>query len=156
MLRLLVLCTHNSARSQMAEGWLRQLLSRAGIEAEVCSAGTEKTLVKPDAIQAMAECGIDLSRHHSKTLQEVPALDRFDAVLTVCDSANDQCPIFPSPTRRYHLGLPDPSGGDADRWRQSRDQIGRVMKALVDSLGQGRWPEVSELEAQVRRYRPIR
>lgn len=147
MLRLLVLCTHNSARSQMAEGWLRHLLARAGIQAEAFSAGTEKTLVKPGALQAMAECGIDLSEHRSKTLQEVPALDRFDAVLTVCDSANDQCPLFPSPTRRYHVSLPDPSGGDADRWRQSRDQIGRVMKALVDALGQGRFPELGELEA---------
>lgn len=144
--RLLVLCTHNSARSQMAEGWLRRLSQDAGLEAEIWSAGTEKTQVKPPAIEVMAEIGIDLSHHRSKTIDEVPNDPPMDAVITVCDSANDACPTFPGKTRRYHVSLPDPSGHDLERWRQSRDQIGRVMKALVEELKAERWPAADLLE----------
>lgn len=146
MKRLLVLCTHNSARSQMAEGWLRKLARDAGLEAEIMSAGTEKTIVKPPAIQVMGEIGIDLSSQWSKTIQEIPGGDKIDAVITVCDSANNACPLFPGRTRRYHVSLSDPSGQDLDRWRQSRDQVGRVMKVVVDELAAGRWPEAQALE----------
>jgi arsenate reductase (thioredoxin) len=146
MKRLLVLCTHNSARSQMAEGWLRKLARDAPLEAEILSAGTEKTLVKPPAIQVMGEIDIDLSSHWSKTIEEIPEIDNIDAVITVCDSANDACPMFPGNTRRYHVSLPDPSGGDLDRWRQSRDQVGRVMKVLIDELASGRWADAHALD----------
>lgn len=141
--RLLVLCTHNSARSQMAEGWLRHLAGRPDLQAEVWSAGTEKTRVKPEAIQVMKEVGIDLSSHTSKTLEEVPDLDGFDAVLTVCDSANQACPLFPGETRRYHVSVPDPSGHDLDRWREVRDQLERLSRRLLEDLP--RWPTQEEL-----------
>jgi arsenate reductase len=149
MKRILVMCTHNSARSQMGEGWLRKLAQQAGLEADIWSAGTEKTLVKPPAIQVMEEIGIDLDTHTSKTVAEIPNPDNFDAVLTVCDSANDACPYFPAQTRRYHVSLPDPSGHDLERWRQSRDQIGRVMTAFVNQLANGQWPTAEELNQAV-------
>lgn len=146
MKRLLVLCTHNSARSQMAEGWLRKFAREAGLEVEILSAGTEKTIVKPPAIQVMGEIGIDLSSHWSKTVHEIPGTDQIDAVITVCDSANDACPPFPGHTRRYHVSLSDPSGHDLERWRQSRDQVGRVMKFMIDELASGRWPAAQALD----------
>lgn len=143
--RLLVLCTHNSARSQMAEGWLRRLTTLAGLSADIWSAGTEKTRIKPEATQVMGEIGIDLGQHWSKTTEEVPHRDTFDAVITVCDSAHEACPFFPA-ARRYHVSLPDPSGHDLDRWRQSRDQVGRVMKALVHELAADQWPTQEALD----------
>ncbi|MBT9584089.1 arsenate reductase ArsC [bacterium] len=148
------MCTHNSARSQMAEGWLRKLAREAGLEADIWSAGTEKTLVKPPAIQVMEEIGVDLKTHSSKTLDDIPYPDNFDAVLTVCDSANDACPYFPAQTRRYHVSLPDPSGHDLERWRQSRDQIGRVMNVFVNHLWVGLWPTPEALEQARERARP--
>jgi arsenate reductase len=103
--RVLILCTHNSARSQMAEGFLRRL---AGDRFEVASAGTEQTEVRPEAITAMRTRGIDISSHTSKTL------DRFlgqpwDYVITVCDQANESCPVFPGAKHRLHWSFPDPS-----------------------------------------------
>ena len=103
--RVLFLCTHNSARSQMAEGFLRRL---AGDRFEVASAGTAATRVHPLALQAMAEVGIDLSTHTSKTVDRV--LDRpWNYVITVCDSANERCPLFPGQTTRLHWSFDDPS-----------------------------------------------
>src|SRR5687768_9722331 len=94
--RVLFLCTHNSARSQMAEGLLRHL---AGERFEAYSAGTEATRVRPLAIKAMAELGIDISAQQSKTLERY--LDQpFEAVITVCDDANQACPIFPGGQQR--------------------------------------------------------
>ncbi|HET9492256.1 MAG TPA: arsenate reductase ArsC [Methylomirabilota bacterium] len=123
--RVLFLCTHNSARSQMAEGFLRAL---AGERFEVASAGTEATRVHPLAMRAMAEAGIDLSGHTSKTLD--PLVDEpWDYVITVCDSANEQCPVFPRTTTRLHWSFEDPSraaGSEGDRlevFRRVRDQI---------------------------------
>lgn len=144
--RLLVLCTHNSARSQMAEGWFRRLAAEAALDAEIWSAGTEKTLVKPPAIEVMGEVGIQLSGHWSKTMDEVPQLNEMDAVITVCDSANQSCPLVLGNTRRFHVSLPDPSGHDLERWRQSRDQVGRVMKVFVEALKAGGWPTAEALE----------
>ena len=123
--RVLFLCTHNSARSQMAEALLR---AKAGDRFEVASAGTEATHVRPLAVKAMAEIGIDLGGHTSKTL------DRFvqqpwDFVITVCDSANEACPVFPAAAKRLHWSFPDPSqatGDDEQRlavFQQVRDQI---------------------------------
>jgi len=123
--RALFLCTHNSARSQMAEGLLRHL---GGDRFEVHSAGTEATRVRPLAIKAMNELGIDISTQRSKTLD--PYVDqRFDYVITVCDDANESCPIFPNATHRLHWSLPDPSkatGTETEQlgiYRQVRDDL---------------------------------
>ena len=103
--KVLFLCTHNSARSQMAEGYLRHA---AGDLFDVTSAGTEATAVRPLAIAAMREIGIDISKQTSKTLE--PFIDKkFDYVITVCDDANESCPVFPNATHRLHWSLPDPS-----------------------------------------------
>lgn len=123
--RVLFLCTHNSARSQMAEGLLRALgAGRYTVE----SAGTVATRVRPEAIAAMHELSIDISNHESKTLErflEQP----FDEVVTVCDDAHETCPIFPNAKRRRHWPIPDPSGvqgSDAERlhaFRSARDML---------------------------------
>lgn len=145
MTRLLVLCTHNSARSQMAEGWLRLLAAARGLELDVHSAGTERTFVKPDAIAVMAEVGVDLSTHTSKRLDEVADPWAFDVVLTVCDSANEACPVYPARTTRLHVAFPDPSGHPLERWRVVRDAIGAAMVRLVDALAAGRAPTEAEV-----------
>jgi len=123
--RILFLCTHNSARSQMAEGLLRQL---AGDRFEVMSAGTEATHIRPLAIRAMDEIGIDISGQESKTLDRY--LDEpFDYVITVCDDANEACPFFPGAANRLHWSFEDPSrveGSEEERlavFRSVRDQI---------------------------------
>jgi arsenate reductase len=103
--RVLFLCTHNSARSQMAEGLLRHL---AGDRFEAHSAGTEATRVRPLAIRAMQELGVDISAQESKTLERY--LDQpFDKVITVCDQANEACPVFFGARERLHWSFPDPS-----------------------------------------------
>jgi arsenate reductase (thioredoxin) len=103
--RVLFLCTHNSARSQMAEGYLRHL---AGDRFEVASAGTEARGVHPLAVRAMAEDGIDISGHRSKTLDQFLEAT-WDYVVTVCDSANETCPLFPRAAMRVHWSFDDPS-----------------------------------------------
>jgi arsenate reductase len=123
--RVLFLCTHNSARSQMAEGFLRAM---AGDRFEAGSAGTEKTAVNPLAIRAMAERGIDLSGHTSKLYSD-KALPSWDYLITVCDDANERCPWVPGSVRRLHWSFPDPSratGTEEERlavFRRVRDQI---------------------------------
>ena len=103
---VLFLCTHNSARSQIAEAVLRKLDTTGTFEAY--SAGTEKTFVRPLAIEVMQDWNVDMSSHTSKTLDQF--LDKkIDIVVTVCDSANDTCPIFPGATKRLHWSFPDPS-----------------------------------------------
>ena len=145
MIRVLVLCTHNSARSQMAEGWLRRHAAARGVELDVHSAGTERTFVKPDAITAMAEVDVDLTVHTSKRLDEVADPWAFDVVLTVCDSANEACPVYPARTTRLHVAFPDPSGHPLARWREVRDAIGDAMARLVDALAEGRNPTEDEV-----------
>lgn len=144
-LRLLVLCTHNSARSQMAEGWLRRHAEAAGLAAEVWSAGTEATRVKDEAIEVMDEVGIDLSTHTSKTLWDIPDPWGFDVVVTVCDSANEACPAYPAQTTRLHVSFPDPSGLDLDAWRRVRDAIGAMGERLVAVLSRGGTPRKEDL-----------
>src|SRR3954470_3343373 len=128
--RVLFLCTHNSARSQMAEGFLRQL---GGDRFEAFSAGTEATRVRPLAVRAMAEEGIDISRQESKTLDRYLG-EPFDAVITVCDQAAEACPVFPGAKRRLHWSFPDPSqasGTEAEQlvvYRQVRDDIDRRIR----------------------------
>ena len=132
--RMLFLCTHNSARSQMAEGLLRHL---AGDRFEVYSAGTEATSVRPEAIAAMAELGVDISGQESKTLDRYLS-ESFDCAITVCDDANEACPVFPGAKTRLHRSFRDPSratGSDEERlvvFRVVRDEIrGRIERELV-------------------------
>ena len=132
--RILFLCTHNSARSQMAEGLLRYL---GGDRFEVFSAGTEATHVRPLAIKAMAELGIDISQQQSKTLERY-LNEPFDDVITVCDTAAEACPIFPSAAHRRHWSLQDPSqatGSEAEQlavYRHVRDEIqARIQDELL-------------------------
>lgn len=136
-MRLLVLCTHNSARSQMAEGWLRRLAREAGVALEVWSAGTEASSVKPESVAVMREVGIDSSDHSSKSLFDLPDPWNFDIVLTVCDTADEACPAYPDATTRVHVSFPDPSGEPLERWREVRDAIGVVCRKLVDLIEAG-------------------
>ena len=134
--RVLFLCVGNSARSQMAEGWLRHL---AGDRFEAASAGTRPTGVHPLAVEAMREVGIDLSGHRSKSAEEY-AGQRFDYVVTVCDPAREACPLFPGAGAMLHWSFDDPAaatGTDRERravFRRVRDEIGeRIRKRLVVS-----------------------
>lgn len=128
--RVLFLCTHNSARSQMAEGLLRQL---GGAQFAAFSAGTEATQVRPLAIRAMAEVGIDIFDQQSKTLDRY-LNEAFDAVITVCDDANEACPVFYGARRRLHWSLPDPSratGTEEEQlaeYRSVRDALRRRIE----------------------------
>ena len=133
--RVLFICTHNSARSQMAEGLLRHL---AGDRFEAFSAGTEATLVRPLAIKAMAEIGIDISGQTSKTLNRY-LNEPFAMVITVCDSAAETCPIFPGAAQRRHWSLPDPSkatGSESEQlavYRRVRDELrARIENELLE------------------------
>jgi arsenate reductase (thioredoxin) len=105
MKKILVLCTGNSCRSQIAEGYLRQF---AGNKAEVFSAGIETHGVNPRAIAIMKEDGIDISHHTSNNMNEYRAID-FDFVITVCDNAKERCPFFPSSAKKFHHNFPDPA-----------------------------------------------
>ena len=121
--RVLILCTGNSARSQMAEGYLRHA---AGDRYEVFSAGTRPVGLNPNAVKAMAEVGIDISGHRSKSVDEFSG-QQFDYVITVCDNAKEACPIFPGPGKRLHHSFEDPAAAAADqqlaKFREVRDQI---------------------------------
>lgn len=132
--RVLFVCTHNSARSQMAEALLRAL---GGDQFEVESAGTEPGTLHPMAIQAMAENGVDISLQESKSVERFVD-DAFELVITVCDEANEVCPYFPNAKRRLHWSFPDPSratGDDDARFRvfaDVRDAIRtRIERELV-------------------------
>jgi arsenate reductase len=137
--RVLFLCTHNSARSQMAEGWLRHL---AGDRFEVHSAGTEATRVRPLAVRAMAEAGVDIAGHASKTLERYLG-QPWDYVITVCDDANDACPLFPGGRRRLHWPFPDPSratGTEEEQlavYRRVRDAIRARIEAMIAGASGG-------------------
>jgi arsenate reductase (thioredoxin) len=127
--RVLFLCTHNSARSQMAEGFLRAM---AGDRFEAGSAGTEKTSVNPLAIRAMAELGIDLGGHTSKLYADV-ASGPWDYLITVCDDANERCPWVPGSVKRLHWSFPDPSratGSEEERLAV----LGRVRDQIQERL----------------------
>ena len=144
--RVLFLCTHNSARSQMAEGLLRGL---APDRFDAFSAGTEATRVRPLAIRAMADLGIDIAGHESKTLDRYLP-EPFDEVITVCDAANESCPVFRGATKRRHWSFDDPSkatGTEEEQlavYRRVRDQIcGRIERELLAARREpGRHPGV--------------
>jgi len=132
--RVLILCTGNSARSQMAEGLLRY---DAGDRFEVFSAGVAPSRVRPEAIAVMKELGIDLSNHRSKHVDEF-AGQGFDYVLTVCDHAREACPIFPAQTMTVHHNFVDPAGCDGSEgerlavFRRVRDEIREYLKTFPD------------------------
>ncbi len=129
--RILILCTGNSARSQMAEGILRALCRTA----EVSSAGTHPTRVHPLAIEAMREIGIDISAQRSKSMREFLE-KKFDAVITVCDTAAQECPAFPRATERIHWSIEDPAaiGSGEEKlavFRRVRDVLRAKLAGLL-------------------------
>lgn len=133
MKNILVLCTGNSCRSQIAEGYLRHF---AGSRATVYSAGIQTHGVNPKAVQVMAEDGIDISSHTSNNVDEYLDIP-FDYVITVCDNANENCPFFPTRAQRFHQNFPDPAkatGTDEqvmDEFRKVRGQIKAYSKEFV-------------------------
>ena len=136
MKKVLFLCTHNSCRSQMAEGLVNHYL---GTTHRACSAGTEATRVHPLAIRVMAELGIDISGHCSKTLDRF-AGEQFDHVITLCGSANEQCPLFFGGVRRVHMGFDDPSmakGAEEhvlEEFRRVRDELKDKLTAYLTGV----------------------
>jgi arsenate reductase len=126
--RVLILCTGNSARSQMAEGLLRH---DAGDRFEVESAGTKPGIVRPEAIAAMHELGIDISGHRSKSVDEFLS-QHFDFIVTVCDNANESCPIFPGTGTRLHHSFEDPPPASEGTERERMAIFRRVRDELRD------------------------
>ncbi len=135
--RVLILCTGNSARSQMAEGLLRQ---DAGERFAVESAGTKPGMVRPEAIAVMKELGIDISGHRSKHVDEFEG-QRFDYVITVCDNARESCPVFFGAAKRLHQSFDDPAalkGSEEERlgvFRRVRDELRTYLAEFVSSAG---------------------
>ncbi len=139
-IRVLFLCTHNSARSQMAEGLLRH---HGGDRFEAFSAGTQATRVRPEAARAMAELGIDISGQESETLDRYLG-EPFDYVITVCDEANEACPFFPGAKERLHWSLPDPSragGTEEQRLGAFRSVRDRLKARIEGELANGKEAE---------------
>jgi len=134
MKNILVLCTGNSCRSQIAEGYLRHF---ANNKANIYSAGIETHGVNPKAIQVMAEDGIDISKHTSNNIDEYIDIP-FDFVITVCDNAKENCPYFPTKAQRFHQNFPDPAKvtGDLnevmDEFRSVRDMIKAYSESFVN------------------------
>ncbi len=142
-IKILFLCTGNSCRSQMAEGWARRL---KGDVIEPYSAGIETHGLNPNAVKVMAEAGVDISDHTSQTVDELP-VQQFDFVVTVCGHAHENCPIFPGKAKVIHVGFPDPprlakelaeNGASEeeqlDCYRQVRDEIKDFVATLPQSL----------------------
>ena len=141
--RVIFVCTHNSARSQMAEGMLRVW---GGERFEACSAGTEATRVRPEAIAVMDEIGIDISGHASKTLQ--PYLgEAFSWLITVCDQARESCPVIPGVAQQIHWSIDDPSivdGTEEDRlraFREARDVLRDRIHMFMLAAGRDDLPQ---------------
>ncbi len=135
--RVLILCTGNSARSQMAEGLLREM---AGDRFEVESAGVNPSRVRPEAVEVMREVGIDISNQHSKSADEFTGQE-FDYIITVCDNARESCPVFPGQATRIHQSFDDPPApGAADPgkskavFRRVRDEIREWLCGFVASV----------------------
>lgn len=137
--RVLILCTGNSARSQIAEGLLRY---DGGEAFSVESAGIEPSFVRSEAIEVMREIGIDISNHRSKSIDEFTA-QPFDWVITVCDNAKQNCPIFTGASRRIHWRIEDPAGIDGDdqtrldAFREARDELREVLGRFIAAAKEG-------------------
>ena len=140
MFKVLFLCTENACRSQMAEGLVNHYLAD---KVQGFSAGVRPSLVNPRAIQVMAELGIDISHHRSKSVDDL-AEEQFDLVITVCDQAQQQCPLFPGETEVMHVGFPDParaSGTDEEimtTFRQVRDDLRDELIPLLQKKAQAK------------------
>ncbi|MFH1060365.1 MAG: arsenate reductase ArsC [Pseudomonadota bacterium] len=141
-LKVLFLCTGNSCRSQMAEGWAKALKSEV---AEAYSAGVEPEPIDPRAVRAMAEAGVDISAQRSKDIAELGDI-QFDWVVTLCDHAREACPLFPGRVQRLHMGFADPPYLAQDApdeeaamapYRQVRDEIRAFVAGLPESLNSG-------------------
>jgi arsenate reductase (thioredoxin) len=139
-LTVLFLCTGNSCRSQMAEGWARHL---RGDKVEPYSAGIEKHGLNPHGVKVMAEAGVDISRHYSKSLDDLAGV-KFDYVVTVCGHAHETCPVFPGGAKVVHVGFDDPprlARGETDperalsHYRRVRDEIRAFVESLPGALG---------------------
>jgi arsenate reductase (thioredoxin) len=133
--RVLILCTGNVARSQMAEGLLRHI---ADDRFEIFSAGLIPSYVRPNAITVMNELGIDISHHRSKSLNEFLETP-FDYVITVCDHACEHCPVFPGPAKRIHWSIDDPvaPGGEEaqlEAFRRARDELQEKLRAFAEEV----------------------
>jgi len=138
-LKLLFLCTGNSCRSQMAEGWTRHL---RGDQIEAWSAGVEMNGLDPLAVKVMAEAGVDISSQRSRHVKEVLDIP-FDCVITVCDRARETCPLFPRPVKKIHKSFDDPpflaESAESEEealniYRRVRDEIKAFVETLPDSL----------------------
>jgi arsenate reductase len=133
MKKILVLCTGNSCRSQIAEGYLRKF---AGGKAEIYSAGIETHGVNPKAIETMKEDGIDISHQTSNNVSEYSNID-FDFIITVCDNAKEQCPVFPSSAKKFHQNFIDPAKAIGtqeeikEQFRKVRDEIKNYCQNFV-------------------------
>ena len=133
MKKVLVLCTGNSCRSQIAEAYLRHF---AGEKAEIYSAGVETHGVNPRAISTMKEDGIDISQHTSNNIDEYVNID-FDFVITVCDNAKERCPFFPTKAKKFHQNFPDPAKATGteeeilEQFREVRQMIKRYSQQFV-------------------------
>ena len=141
-LKVLFLCTGNSCRSQMAEGWARHLKSEV---IEPYSAGIEKHGMNPHAVRVMAEAGVDLSMHYSKTLEDIGPV-HFDYVVTVCGHAHEHCPVFLGQAKVVHVGFEDPPKltkhlPDGEEklatYRRVRDEIRKFVETLPEGLKRG-------------------
>jgi arsenate reductase len=141
-MKILFLCTGNSCRSQMAEGWARHL---KGGSIDARSAGIEKHGLNPRAVMVMAEAGVDISGHVSKSLEDLPDLD-FDCVVTVCGHAHETCPVFPGRARVVHVGFDDPpklaeeaktEEEAMEPFRRVRDEIRAFVETLPERLESG-------------------
>ena len=136
MKKILVLCTGNSCRSQIAEGYLKKF---AGSTAEVYSAGVETHGLNPRAVQVMSEDGIDISHHTSNNISKYRDIN-FDYVITVCDSAKERCPVFPSTAKQFHYDFPDPARAKGteeeilSEFRKVREQIKAYCKNFITTI----------------------
>jgi arsenate reductase len=139
MLKVLFLCTGNSCRSQMAEGWARHL---KGDQIEPYSAGIEAHGLNPDAVRVMAEAGVDIAGQRSKLVSALAGTE-FDYVVTVCDNAHESCPLFPGKAKVVHVGFDDPPRLAASAmteqerlapYRRVRDEIREFVKGLPDAI----------------------
>jgi len=134
--KIIILCTGNSCRSQIAEGYLRHF---AGDKAEIYSAGIETLGVNPRAVETMKEDGIDISKHTSNNVEEYRNID-FDYIITVCDNAKERCPVFPSKAIKLHQNFPDPAKAQRTEseikgeFRRVRDQIKEYCKQFVNQF----------------------
>ncbi len=142
-IKLLFLCTGNSCRSQMAEGWANKLKAD---QIQAYSAGVAPSLVDPRALRAMSEAGVDISGQRSKDISEIINIE-FDYVVTLCGHANESCPVFPGKTKRIHKGFDDPpmlaAGATSEdeameHYRRVRDEIRHFVEGLAENLEEGK------------------